>query len=617
MKTTASKFTAIAAAVWTATLATCAPDHLVHPARRRGLFTTSVQPTPRGHGSYVFSEMTEVQYATALPRTPPTTTYLASASMSAVMPPGVQTTTWAKNVPASDLQDPYGQAQWNARWEPFMPNVSISTFTISTTVQPTPLPSSSLVLPPDTGFTYGDQNVQGLTFPSDFIFGAASSAGQVEGAIQDQGRTPSVLDYFNFNPANEPDYLQDWNYYLYKEDIARMAALGVPYYSFSISWNRILPFAAGGTPVNQEGIDHYNDVINTCLEYGMKPMVTMFHADGPYEFIVDGGNVPVAYFSTNSGAGNVTFVESFVYYAKILFANYGDRVPIWITINEPYYASGNLLGMYNFLEAHTQIYDLYKAIGGKGMVSYKMADNFGVPLNPKNQSDIDAANRYQDFLLGILGNPTWLGVDIPESVSSTCTNESKPLTTEQLARYKGKCDFYAIDPYTAAFITQPPGGIEACAQDPSNPLWPSCVVQSPISENNWEIGFYSNDYPYMTPDYFRSFMNYLWETYSPQAIMVTEFGFPVFEEALAPLASQANDLPRTLYYNSYLTEILNCIHEDGINIIGAIGWSMLDNWEFGTYAQHFGMQNVNRTTFERTYKRSFFDFVGFFHSHGL
>ena len=88
-------------------------------------------------------------------------------------------------------------------------------------------------------------------------------------------------------------------------------------------------------------------------------------------------------------------------------------------------------------------------------------------------------------------------------------------------------------------------------------------------------------------------------------------------EAEAELASQLNDLPRSLYYEAFLTEILNCIHEDGINIIGAVGWSMLDNWEFGSFAQHFGMQVVNQTTQERYYKRSFFDFIDFFHSHGL
>ncbi|EAW12457.1 uncharacterized protein ACLA_064280 [Aspergillus clavatus NRRL 1] len=81
------------------------------------------------------------------------------------------------------------------------------------------------------------------------------------------------------------------NYYLYKQEIARLAAIDVPYYSFSISWNRILPFAGVGTPVNKAGIDHYGDVINTCLEYGIKPVATIVHVDEPYEFIMDGRDV--------------------------------------------------------------------------------------------------------------------------------------------------------------------------------------------------------------------------------------------------------------------------------------------------------------------------------------
>lgn len=566
-------------------------------------------------GSYTFTPMTTVKYATPVPRTSPTTTYMPSASMSAVMPSGVVTTTWKKGVSASDYDNPYGQAEWNRRWATFMPNVSISTASISTTVQPTPIPSSSLIMPPDSGFSYRNEKSRGLDFPPDFIFGVASSANQIEGAIQDEGRTPSVLDYFNFNAGSAPDYVAEWNYYLYKEDIARIAAIGAPAYSFSISWTRILPFARKGTPVNKEGIDHYNDLINTCLEYGVQPIVTMVHADEPYEFVMEGGNIQDAYLSLNSGGGNETFVDSFVYYASILFAHYGDRVPVWFTINEPYYEAGNLLGMYNFIEAHTRVYDLYKSMGGKGMMSYKNADNFGVPLNPNNQSDIDAANRYQDYLLGIISNPIYLGEDVPESVTSTCTNESKRLTPDQLARYKGKSDFYAIDPYTAAFITQPPGGIEACAKDPSHPLWPNCVTSLSVSENDWQIGFYSNSYPYMTPTYFRAFMNYIWDTYRPPAIMITEFGFPVWAEAEASLDSQRNDLIRSLYYESYLTEILNCIHEDGIKINGALAWSMLDNWEFGSFDQHFGIQAVNPKTMERTYKRSFFDFINFFHSH--
>ncbi|KIM94751.1 glycoside hydrolase family 1 protein [Oidiodendron maius Zn] len=563
--------------------------------------------------------MTTVRYATPLSSSPPITTYMPSASMSAIVPSGVQTTTWAKNLPdASDWENPYGQAEWNVRWEQF---TAIATASISTTVQPDPVPSTSLILPPDHGFSFGNDKAANLSFPPGFIFGAASSAPQIEGAIQDEGRTPSIQDFLFYNRNDMPDYITDWSYYLYKDDIARMAAIGVPYYSFSISWSRILPFAATGTPVNQEGIDHYNDVINTCLQYGIQPMVTMLHGDVPNEFLLGYDNTIPTYFSPytgNTGVVNATFVDSFVYYAQILFSQYGDRVPLWITVNEPYGDSVNLHGMYNFLDAHTQVYDLYKSMGGLGMVSYKNADDFGVPLDPTNQSHIDAANRYQDYLLGIISNPLFLGEDVPESVSSTCTNESVPLSPSQLAAYKGKCDFYAIDPYTAIFITPPPEGIDACASDPGNSQWPTCVNTGTVSNNGWNIGLHSNDYPYLTPTYFRAFMNYIWQTYNPPAIMVTEFGFPVLDEAgMSSLDDQRYDLSRSLYYESYLTEILNCIHEDGINIIGAIGWSALDNWEFGTFDQRFGMQTVDRDTMERTYKRSFFDFVNFFHSHGL
>ena len=72
---------------------------------------------------------------------------------------------------------------------------------------------------------------------------------------------------------------------LYKQDIVRMTAAGMKYYSFSISWSRILPFGKAGSPVNQEGIDHYNDVINMILEYGMKPVVTIHHFDTPFLFV--------------------------------------------------------------------------------------------------------------------------------------------------------------------------------------------------------------------------------------------------------------------------------------------------------------------------------------------
>lgn len=121
-------------------------------------------------------------------------------------------------------------------------------------------------------------------FPHDFIFGVAGSAAQIEGAIALEGRSPSLLE--KIVPANSPkDYVTDENYFYYKQDIERLAAMGVEYYSFSIPWTRILPFVLPGTPVNKQAIDHYNDLINTVLDAGMQPVVTMLHFDSPLIFV--------------------------------------------------------------------------------------------------------------------------------------------------------------------------------------------------------------------------------------------------------------------------------------------------------------------------------------------
>lgn len=81
------------------------------------------------------------------------------------------------------------------------------------------------------------------------------------------------------------DYVTNENYFLYKQDIERLAAMGVEYYSFSIPWTRILPFVLPGTPVNQQAIDHYDDLISTILDAGMHPVVTMLHFDSPLMFV--------------------------------------------------------------------------------------------------------------------------------------------------------------------------------------------------------------------------------------------------------------------------------------------------------------------------------------------
>ncbi|KAI0454305.1 hypothetical protein F5B21DRAFT_504410 [Xylaria acuta] len=328
--------------------------------------------------------------------------------------------------------NPYGQAAWSSLWQ----NVKLENYTTtglySTTVNPTPIPSSELVLPPRDYFGSTDC----YRFPNDFILGVAGSAAQVEGAAAFEGRGPNVMEKL-VGPAQPKNYVTAENYFLYKHDIQRLAAMGVKYYNFSIPWARILPFTLPRTPVNQEGIDHYDDLINTVLDAGMQPIVTLFHFDSPWVFVSnDNFTAKPDFGAKNGGYQNETFVDAFVNYAKIVLTHYADRVPIWVTFNEPFLYSFNFAGANNVVHAHAQVYDFYHdVLKATGKMDIKFNDNFGVPRNPRNSSDIEAANRFQELHLGFFANPIFLGQQYPDSVLKTLPS-AKPLSKKEL-NYEG------------------------------------------------------------------------------------------------------------------------------------------------------------------------------------
>lgn len=412
-------------------------------------------------------------------------------------------------------------------------------------------------------------------------------------------------------PSQPKDYVTAENYFLYKQDIRRLAAMGVKYYSFSIPWARILPFALPGTPVNQQGIDHYDDLINEVLNAGMEPIVTLIHFDSPWVFVSSDNFAATPDFGVkNGGYQNETFVDAFVNYARIVLAHYADRVPIWVTFNEPWLYSFNFAGADNVVHAHAEVYHFYKDIlKGSGKMGIKFNDNFGVPRDPKNASDVEAAKRFQEIYLGLYGNPIFLGRQYPDSVLNTLPG-AKPLSDKELQYIGNTSDFFGIDPYTATVVSPPPEGIDACASNQSAPFWPVCAMEETRNVYGWNIGYRSQSYVYITPTYLREYLNYLWNTFR-QPVLVGEFGFPVFNEAEKGLPDQLFDTPRSTYYLAFMSEILKSIHEDGVHVLGALAWSWVDNWEFGDAASHFGMQVLNETTQQRFFKKSFFDMVDF------
>ncbi|KAF1954570.1 beta-glucosidase-like protein [Byssothecium circinans] len=578
--------------------------------------------------SYTFREFSytqteTVRTATSIPAPTTTTTFAPPYASVSHLVPNLTTTQWGNWDPSAtsyptDVGVPYGNASWSALWT----RIPVANFTrgiYSSTVEPTPVPASELVLPPPDYFGPRDC----YYFPADFMLGVSSSAPQIEGAVADEGMSPTAMTYFHaMRPGASSNFITNENYYLYKQDIERLASMGVRYYSFSIAWARILPFVTPGSPVNKQGLDHYDDLINFVLQKGMLPAVTLIHFDAPmlfYNNITDTANRP------GSGLGyldhgysrsykNATFEDAFVHYGKVLMTHFGDRVPVWFTFNEPLLGSANGKAIDTVLKSHARLAHFYREeLNGTGKVSIKLNDNFGVPLDPQNAGDIKAANHFNSFQLATFGNPLFLGLDYPESFKITVT-DYVPLSAEDIAYINGTADFLGIDPYTATVITGPPNStIEACAADRTNARWPYCVTQSTLTSNGWNIGYRSQTYVYLTPTYFRTYLNYLWNTFKVP-IAITEFGFPIFGEDKRALPDQLFDSPRSWYYQSFLSEGLKAIWEDGVNLIGAFAWSYADNWEFGDYTAHYGIQTVNRTTQEKRYKKSFFDFVDFVES---
>ncbi|KAL2201860.1 family 1 glycoside hydrolase [Sarocladium strictum] len=570
---------------------------------------------------FSYTDTDTVRYATPVPSPTTTQTYAAPSESLTSLLTSATYTTWGKwnpggFPPLSDLFKPYGKAAWTDLWKHANPPQFTEKAVYSTTVSPTPVPSAELILPPRDYF--GPQDC--YNFPPGFLFGVSSSATQIEGATADEGKAPSVMDVV-IQDNRPKTYVTNENYYYYKQDIERLAAMGVKAYSFSISWSRILPFAYPGTPINQQAIDHYDDLIDFVISKGMTPIVTLFHFDTPLQFL--GDNLLLSLLQAprgfvNAGYQHEKWEDSFVNYAKIVMTHYADRVPIWLTVNEPLLFCFNGKALDHVLKGHARVYHFYKEeLKGKGKISLRLNDNFAVPKDPKSKSDLFAAKHFNDYQLGTLANPIYLGKDYPDALKQTIT-DYVPLTAKDLAYINGTADFFATNFYMATVVTAPTEGdsnsIAKCSADKNNALRPYCVSGTQQNKFGWNIGYRSQTYAYTTPTFLRSYLNYVWNTWR-HPIMVTEFGFPVYGETRKDLPDKLFDSPRSNYYLSSLSEVLKAIWEDGVDVIGALAWSFLDTWEFGDDAA-FGLQTVNKTTQERRYKKSFFDIVDFVRARG-
>lgn len=249
-----------------------------------------------------------------------------------------------------------------------------------------------------------------------FMWGTATASYQIEGAVKEDGRLPSVWDEFSHIPGKTANGdngdVADDNYHRIDEDVALLTSMGLNAYRFSISWSRILPHGDDRV-VNQAGIDHYNHVIDSLIKANITPLVTLFHWD-----------TPLALEHKYEGWLSPSIEHDFAHYADVCFQHFGDRVKHWITLNEPLtvafngYCTGEhapgrcsdrtkctrgnsatepYIAAHNMLNAHAAAVEVYRnkyQVKQDGVIGITLNTDFSYPMTNSTE-DAAASERLE------------------------------------------------------------------------------------------------------------------------------------------------------------------------------------------------------------------------------
>jgi len=427
-------------------------------------------------------------------------------------------------------------------------------------------------------------------FPPSFVWGAATSAYQVEGSPLADGAGPSIWQRFSHTPGlvlddDNGDVACD-QYRRYPEDVALMQRLGIRAYRFSIAWGRVLPEGRGR--VNDKGLDHYDRLVDALLAHGIAPCVTLFHWDLP------------AVLDDRGGWLNPDVAHWFADYASVVFRRLDDRVKLWATLNEPWvvtdggYLHGTLapghrnrfeapIATHNLLRAHGRAVQAYRALG-------KHQVGVVVNLEPKYEAsdsaeDVAATARAHAYMNRQYLDPLFLG-RYPRALEEIFGEAFPRWPAEDLALIRQPIDFVGINYYTRSVT---------CFDPASWPLRASVVPlkRATYTETGWEV------YPRALTDT----LTWVSKRYGNPPIYVTENGAAFFD----PPVVEGERLPDPLRVD-YLRKHLRAVHEaiaEGADVRGYFAWSLLDNFEWSHgYSKRFGIVHVDFGTQKRTPKDS-------------
>lgn len=413
------------------------------------------------------------------------------------------------------------------------------------------------------------------SFPENFLWGASTSAYQVEGASLEDGKGPSCQDVKEVPEGTSDLKVCADHYHRYKEDIALMAEMGFKTYRFSISWSRILPDGIG--EINPKGIEFYNNLIDECLKYGIKPIVTMFHFDMPAKLDEMGS------WSKRES------VDWFVNYAFVLFTHFGDRVKYWLTINEQNILTlvGKVIGTLHLPEnCDNELKEIYQqnhhmlVAQAKAMaLCHKMLPDAKIGPAPSISLVYPASCKPEDIIAAQNYNAlrNWLYLDIAvygkyNSIMWSWLEENNATPEfvegdEEILK-NGKPDFLGFNYYNTATCEMDNGIEDSNASDQQSAMIEKGMFKGyknpylPTTEFGWEID----------PIGFRATIREMYSRYH-LPLLVTENGLGAYDKLTED--KKVHDNYRIEYLRKHIEQIQLAI-SDGCEMLGYCPWSAID-----------------------------------------